>query len=79
MSKSSNSSIKFGFWNIGGLCTRGMNKAEDSNFLKKIEPYDIIFLVETHIGYNSKIHNIGNFHYHSICRMYRIIIDILGA
>ena len=68
MPKSSNSSIKFGFWNIGGLCTRGMNKAEDSIFLKNIEPYDIMFLVETHIGYNSKIHNIGNFHYHSICR-----------
>jgi hypothetical protein len=45
-----------------------MNKAEDSIFLKNIEPYDIMFLVETHIGYNSKIHNIGNFHYHSICR-----------
>jgi hypothetical protein len=68
MPKSSNSSIKFGFWNIGGLCTRGMNKAEDSIFLNNIEPYDIMFLVETHIGYNSKIHNIGNFHYHSICR-----------
>jgi hypothetical protein len=68
MPKPSNSSIKFGFWNIGGLCTRGMNKAEDSIFLKKFEPYDITFLVETHIGYNSKIHNIGNFHYHSICR-----------
>jgi hypothetical protein len=27
-----------------------------------------MFLVETHIGYNSKIHNIGNFHYQSICR-----------
>jgi hypothetical protein len=27
-----------------------------------------MFLVETHIGYNSKIHNIGNFHYRSICR-----------
>ena len=68
MSKSSNSSIKFGFWNIGGLCTRGMNKAEGSIFLWNIEPYDIMFLVETHIGYNSKIHNIGNFHYQSICR-----------
>ena len=45
-----------------------MNKAEDSIFLKNIEPYDIMFLVETHIGCNSKIHNIGNFHYHSICR-----------
>jgi hypothetical protein len=40
MPKSSNSSIKFGFWNIGGLCTRGMNKAEDSIFLKIFEPYD---------------------------------------
>lgn len=27
-----------------------------------------MFLVETHIGYNSKIHDKGNFHYHSICR-----------
>jgi hypothetical protein len=44
MPKSSHSSIKFGFWNIGGLCTRGMNKAEDSIFLKNFEPYDIIFL-----------------------------------
>jgi hypothetical protein len=68
MPKSSHSFIKFGFWNIGGLFTRNMNKAEDSIFLKNIEPYDIMFLVETHIGCNSKIHNIGNFHYHSICR-----------
>ena len=77
MPKSSNSSIKFGFWNIGGLCTRGMNKAEDSIFLKNFEPYDIIFLVETHIGYNSKIHNIGNFIIILFVEMYRIIIDIL--
>ena len=27
-----------------------------------------MFLVETHIGYNSKMHSIGNFHYHYICR-----------
>ena len=50
MSLSSHSSIKFEFWNIGGLCTRGMNKAEDSIFLKDIEPYDIMFLVEIHRG-----------------------------
>ena len=66
MPKSSHSSIKFGFWNIGGVCTRGVNKAEDSIFLKDIKPYDIMFLVETNIGYNSKIQNIG--HFHSICR-----------
>jgi hypothetical protein len=67
MPKFSHSSIKFGFWKIGGLCKRGMNKAEDSIFLKDIEPYDIMFLVETHIGYNSKIHNIGR---HSRLRIY---------
>jgi hypothetical protein len=35
MTKSSHSSIKFGFWNIGDLFARGMNKAEDSIFLKQ--------------------------------------------
>ncbi|CAG2184913.1 unnamed protein product [Mytilus edulis] len=68
MPKSNQSSVKFGYWNIGGLFSKGMNKAEDPLFLKHIENYDIVFLVETHVGYNSQIHNIGKFHYHPICR-----------
>ena len=47
---------------------KGYEHSWGFNFPKKFEPYDITFLVETHIGYNPKIHNIGNFHYHSICR-----------
>jgi hypothetical protein len=37
-------------------------------FLKEIEKYDLVFLAETHVGYNTDIHTIGPFHYHGICR-----------
>lgn len=62
------SSIKMGFWNVGGLLSKSHNKMIDSTFLKHIEKFDIIFLAETHIGYDKKVHKIGNYYCHFICR-----------
>jgi hypothetical protein len=47
---------------------KGINKTCDPLFLNSIEKYDICFLLETHVGYNSPIKNIGPFLYHPICR-----------
>ena len=56
------------FWNIGGLTSKGVDKTCDPVFIKSLEPYDLAFLVETHLGYNSIVGKIGTFHYHPICR-----------
>jgi hypothetical protein len=34
----------------------------------KINKYDIVFLAETHIGYESNIHRVGTFYVYQICR-----------
>ena len=36
--------------------------------MKEIEKHDLVFLAETHLGYNTDIQKIGSFHYHPICR-----------
>ena len=56
------------FWNVGGMYTGGLDKTTDPIFLKSIVKCDLVFLAETHLGYNSTIKNIGSFHYHPICR-----------
>ena len=56
------------FWNIGGLKSKSNDKTSDPIFLKEIEKYDLVFLTETHVGYNTDIHTIGPFHYHRVCR-----------
>jgi hypothetical protein len=43
-----------------------MDKTNDPKFFKSIEKYDLVFLAETHLGYNSTIKNIDPFHYHPI-------------
>jgi hypothetical protein len=63
-----NTSIKMCFWNTGGLKSKSNDKTSDPIFLKEIEKYDLVFLAETHVGYNTDIHTIGPFHYHGICR-----------
>lgn len=62
------STLRMCFWNVGGVYTGGLDKTNDPIFLKSIEKYDLVFLAETHLGYNSTIKNIGPFHYHPICR-----------
>jgi hypothetical protein len=62
------STLKICCWNIGGLMKKGINKTCDPLFLNLIEKYDIYFLLETHVGYNSPIKNIGPFLYHPNCR-----------
>ena len=62
------SSIRMGLWNVGGILSKHYIKAEDLLFLRQIEKFDILFLVETHVGHNSPINSIGHFYYHAICR-----------
>ena len=49
------SDLKMGFWNIGGLVSKNMNKLEDDLFLAEIQQHDVICLAETHIGNDQKI------------------------
>ena len=66
------------FWNIGGLKSKGMDKTKDILFMQSIEKYDLVFLAETHVGYDSGIKHIGQFSYHPIVDLLRkLIIDIL--
>ena len=37
------------------------NKIDDPFFINKIDKYDLAFLTETHIGYDTNIPIIGNF------------------
>ena len=60
--------LKMCFWNIGGLKSKGMDKTKDILFMQSIEKYDLVFLAETHVGYDSGIKHIGQFLYHPICR-----------
>jgi len=62
------SSIKMGFWNVGGLITKQNNKIEDPLFFKQIEKFDLLFLAETHLGYSCNISKIGSFNCTLICR-----------
>lgn len=50
-----------GFWNDRGLLSESHNKIIDCTFLKQIEKLDIIFLAETHIGYDRIDHKIENY------------------
>ena len=54
-------------WNVGGLFSKNINKINDPDFLKELLPYDIIFLSETHTGYETKI-LIDGFQHFPICR-----------
>ena len=56
------------FWNIGGLKSKGVDKTKDILFMQSIEKYDLVFLAETHVGYDSGIKHMVQFLYHPICR-----------
>ena len=55
----SSTSLKMCFLNVGGLKNKEGSKLEDLFFINKINKYDIVFLAETHIGYESNIQS-GN-------------------
>ena len=61
-------SVNMCFWNTGGLMSKTNDKTTDPLFLKEIDKYDLVFLAETHLGYDANICNIGSFHCHTICR-----------
>jgi hypothetical protein len=46
-------SLKMRFLNVGGLKNKEGIKLEDLFFINKINKYDIVFLAETYIGYES--------------------------
>lgn len=62
------STINMCVWKVGGLKTRGMDKTCDPLFIGSIGKYDLVFLVETHLGYNSQLKIIGPFLHHPVCR-----------
>lgn len=62
------SALKMGVWNVGGLISKQLNKTTDPKFLEQIDKFDILFLVETHLGYEHIISKIGPFYCHLICR-----------
>ena len=62
-----NNSIKFCYWNIGGINEHGTNKLDDHFFIKEIQEYDVVILAETHIGYNIPV-IIEHFTYFPVCR-----------
>jgi hypothetical protein len=64
----SSTSLKMCFLNVGGLKNKEDSKLEDLFFINKINKYDIVFLAETHIGYESNIHRVGTFYFYQICR-----------
>ena len=41
---------------------------QQKSFINKIDKYDLAFLTETHIGYDTNIPIIGNFICHIVCR-----------
>lgn len=49
------SSLNMCFWNVAGLLSGGLDKTNDPTFIKSIEVYDLVFLAETHVGYNTNI------------------------
>ena len=64
----SSTSLKMCFLNVGGLKNKEGSKLEDLFFINKMNKYDIVFLAETHIGYESNIHRVGTFYVYQICR-----------
>jgi hypothetical protein len=48
--ESNYSALKMGLWNVGGLISKQFNKTTDPEFLRKIDNFDLLFLVETHLG-----------------------------
>ena len=57
-----------GVWNVGGLINKQFDKTTDPIFLKHIENFDLMFLVETHLGHEHNITKIGPFYCNLICR-----------
>ena len=60
--------LKMCLLNIGGLKNKEGSKLEDLFFINKINKFDIVFLAEIHIGYESNIHRVGTFYFYQICR-----------
>lgn len=63
----SSSFISICSWNVGGLVSKTYNKLKDEHFIQELMPYDLVFLSETHIGYDCNIH-IEGFQYIPVCR-----------
>ena len=60
--------VKMCFINVGGLINKTTNRLEDKFFMNTINKYDIVFLAETHVGYNFEPPPFNHFHVHLLCR-----------
>jgi hypothetical protein len=58
MIKKTCSTLKMGLWNVGDLIRKQFNKTTDPEFLRKIYNFDLLFLVETHLGPDHNISKI---------------------
>ena len=71
----SSSFISICSWNVGGLISKSNNKLNDHRFIQEIQSYDIVFLSETHTGFDTLILKDFNiFQYVDLCR---VIIGIM--
>ena len=57
-----------GLWNVGGLISKQFNKTTDPEFQRKNGNFDLLFLVETHLGPDHNISKIGPYYCNLICR-----------
>jgi hypothetical protein len=49
-------------WNVGGLISKQFNKTADPEFLRKIDNFNLLFLVETHLEPDHDISKIGSYY-----------------
>ena len=49
------------------MMTASQNKTKDKDFIEQLKNFDIVLLIETHVGYNTVI-SIHGFHYYPLCR-----------
>ena len=62
------SSLKMCILNTGGLVSKENNKLHDQSFIQKLNNFDLVFLVETHLSCDFQFPNIGLFHVYTVCR-----------
>ena len=65
--KSLSSFVSICSWNVGGRFSKTINKLKDTSFLTELLHHDIIFLSETHTGFDTSI-SLDGFQHFPICR-----------
>lgn len=60
-------SLNISSWNVGGLKSDAYDKTKDPKFIAEFSNDDIVFLTETHLGYDAGV-TFKKFHYFPFCR-----------